>query len=103
MTLSVPSFLAAATSAFMPPPAAAEVAVAQLVPLPEPEAEPGGPDEQPAASSAAAAIPAIANLCEDLTVPPESFLVPKWMTAARKAPGATEEAPQPGVRRIKCV
>jgi hypothetical protein len=35
MTLSVPSFLAAATSAFMPPPAAAEEeAVAQLVPLP---------------------------------------------------------------------
>src|SRR6516162_8170820 len=33
MTLSVPSFLAAATSAFMPPPAATEVAVAQLVPL----------------------------------------------------------------------
>ena len=32
MTLSVPSFLAAATSAFMPPPAEAELAVAQLVP-----------------------------------------------------------------------
>src|SRR6476620_5104905 len=30
MTLSVPSVLAAATSAFMPPPAAAEVSVAQL-------------------------------------------------------------------------
>lgn len=35
MTLSVPSDLAAATSAFMPPPAATEAAVAQLVPLPE--------------------------------------------------------------------
>jgi hypothetical protein len=34
MTLSVPSFLAAATSASMPPPAATEEAVAQLVPLP---------------------------------------------------------------------
>ncbi len=34
MTLSVPSFLAAATSAFMPPPAEMEEAVAQLVPLP---------------------------------------------------------------------
>jgi hypothetical protein len=34
MTLSVPSFLAAATSAFMPPPAETEEAVAQLVPLP---------------------------------------------------------------------
>ena len=33
MTLSVPSDLAAATSAFMPPPAATEEAVAQLVPL----------------------------------------------------------------------
>ncbi len=34
MTLSVPSFLAAATSAFMPPLAVMEEAVAQLVPLP---------------------------------------------------------------------
>src|ERR1700685_1320603 len=33
MTLSWPSFSAAATRAFMPPPAAAEVAVAQVVPL----------------------------------------------------------------------
>jgi hypothetical protein len=33
MTLSVPSDLAAATSAFMPPPAETEAAVAQLVPL----------------------------------------------------------------------
>src|SRR5580700_4232562 len=34
MTLSWPSFSAAATRALMPPPAAAEVAVAQLVALP---------------------------------------------------------------------
>lgn len=33
ITLSWPSFLAAATSAVMPPPAVTEVAVAQLVPL----------------------------------------------------------------------
>jgi hypothetical protein len=53
----------------MPPPAEAEVSVAQLaallVPLPELEAEPD--DEQPAASSAAAATPASANRYEDLT------------------------------------
>src|ERR1700737_4360511 len=34
MTLSWPSFLAAVIRAFMPPPASADVAVAQLVPLP---------------------------------------------------------------------
>src|ERR1700744_2479546 len=34
MTLSVPSFLAAATRVSMPPPAATEEAVGQLVPLP---------------------------------------------------------------------
>ena len=63
MTLSVPSSLAAATSAFMPPPAEAEVCVAQLVPpeLEEPD------DEQPAASRAAAATPASASRYEDLT------------------------------------
>jgi hypothetical protein len=33
MTLSWPSFLAAVIRAFMPPPASADVAVAQLVPL----------------------------------------------------------------------
>ena len=33
MTLSWPSFLAAEIRAFMPPPASADVAVAQLVPL----------------------------------------------------------------------
>jgi hypothetical protein len=65
MTLSVPSFLAAVTSAFMPPPAEAEVCVAQLVPPLEPPEEPE--DEQPAASSAAAATPTRASRCEDLT------------------------------------
>jgi len=54
----------------MPPPAVAEVSVAQLaallVPLPEdPDEEPD--EEQPAASSAAAAAPASASRYEDLT------------------------------------
>jgi len=50
----------------MPPPAEAEAAVAQLVPLPdEPDEEPD--EEHPAASSAAAATPASASRCEDLT------------------------------------
>jgi hypothetical protein len=64
MTLSVLSFLAAATSAFMPPPDAADVCVVQSVllePLEEPE------DEQPAASRHAAAAPASASRYEDLT------------------------------------
>ena len=70
MTLSVPSFLAAATSVFMPPPAAAEVAVAQLVALAldvlDVELDEELDDEQPAASSAAAATPT-ANRYDDLT------------------------------------
>ncbi len=50
MTLSVPSFLAAATSLVIPPPADADVTVAQLV-LPldddeEPEGAPGGGQSQ---------------------------------------------------------
>jgi len=50
----------------MPPPAEAEVCVAQLVALlDEPDEEPD--DEQPAASSAAAAAPASAHRYEDLT------------------------------------
>ena len=65
MTLSVPSCLAAAISALMPP--TSEVAVAQLVPLvPLPELD-EELDEQPAASSAAAAAPASANRYDDLT------------------------------------
>jgi hypothetical protein len=59
----------------MPPPADAEVAVDQLVPLPEPDEEPDEElDEQPAASSAAAAIPAIANLYVDLISGSEASL-----------------------------
>jgi hypothetical protein len=53
----------------MPPPPVAEVSVAQLtllaVLVEEPDVELD--DEQPAASSAAAATPASANLYEDLT------------------------------------
>jgi hypothetical protein len=53
----------------MPPPAEAEVSVAQLaellVPLLELAEEPD--DEQPAANNAAAATPASANRYEDLT------------------------------------
>ena len=59
MTLSVPSLLAAATSAFMPPPADTDVSLAQLTLEPdEPDDE---LDEQPVASSTAAATPANAN------------------------------------------
>jgi len=58
--------LAAATSAFIPPPAEADVCVAQSVLLlPEPLEEPE--DEQPAASRHAAAAPASASRYEDLT------------------------------------
>jgi len=49
----------------MPPPAEADVWPAQLVPPLEPAEEPE--DEQPAASSAAAATPASASRYEDLT------------------------------------
>jgi hypothetical protein len=49
----------------MPPPAEAELCVAQLVPLLEPAEEPD--DEQPAASRHAAAAPASASRYEDLT------------------------------------
>jgi hypothetical protein len=57
--------LAAATSAFIPPPAEADVCVAQSVLLLEPLEEPE--DEQPAASRHAAAAPASASRYEDLT------------------------------------
>jgi hypothetical protein len=66
MTLSVPSFLAAATSALMPPPAEADVSVAQLALEPDDELD-DELDEQPVASSTAAAIPANANRYGDLT------------------------------------
>ncbi len=66
MTLSVPSCLAAATSAFMPPPLS-EVAVCQLVVLAPLLGLDDELDEQPAANSAAAATPASANRYDDLT------------------------------------
>jgi len=50
----------------MPPPAAAEVSVAQLTAEP-PDDEPGDELEHPATSSAVAANPASANLYGDLT------------------------------------
>ncbi|MGO9191890.1 MAG: hypothetical protein ACLP8X_25995 [Streptosporangiaceae bacterium] len=50
----------------MPPPAEAEVSVAQLVLLPLELAEEPD-DEQPAANNVAAATPARANRYEDLT------------------------------------
>ena len=54
MTLSVPSFLAAATSLLIPPPPLAEVTVAQLVPpLDDGDELP----EHPAAARASAATP----------------------------------------------
>jgi hypothetical protein len=59
--------LAAAISAFIPPPAAAEVSVAQLTALLELEELDEELDEQPAASSAKAANPANANRYGDLT------------------------------------
>ena len=64
MTLSVPSFLAAATSLLIPPPAEAELTVAQLVPALEPGEE---LDEHPAAASARLVSPISANRCADLT------------------------------------
>jgi hypothetical protein len=51
----------------MPPPAAAEVSVAQLTELVEPDEPDDELDEQPAASSVMAASPANANLYGDLT------------------------------------
>src|SRR2546421_7346489 len=85
MTLSVPSFLAAATRAFMPPPAEAEACVAQLVTPPEPPEEPE--DEQPAASSAAAATPASASRCEDLTSASRKLPYPEVDEGSTERPG----------------
>jgi len=51
----------------MPPPAEAEVSDAQLVLLPLPLEPDEELDEQPAASSVAAATPASANRYDDLT------------------------------------
>jgi hypothetical protein len=56
----------------MPPPAEADVSVAQLTLEADELDDALGDelDEQPAASSVTAAKPASANLCSDLTVPP---------------------------------
>ena len=67
MTLSLPSFLAAATSSLIPPPAEADAALSQPFPLLEPGEE---PDEQPVTSNARAAGAASAmsaKRCGDLT------------------------------------
>jgi hypothetical protein len=74
MTLSVPSFLAAATSLLSPFPAEAVVAVDQLVPLLELGEELG---EHPATSNARAVSPMSANRCGDLTrMPPAGLPIP---------------------------
>src|SRR5437870_4004996 len=84
MTLSVPSFLAAAASALIPPPADAEVTVDQSVPPAEPE----DPEEHPAPSSVRAASPAIANRYDALTrFPPVSFPHPPADCGRPKARG----------------
>jgi hypothetical protein len=51
----------------MPPPAAADVSLAQLTPEPEAEEPDDELDEQPVASSTTAATPANANRYGDLT------------------------------------
>ena len=84
MTFSVPSFLAAATRALIPPPPDAEVTVDQSVP----PLELDEPEEHPAPSSARAASPAIANRYDALTrFPPVSFPHPQRTAAALKAHG----------------
>src|SRR6266567_9297063 len=76
MTLSVPSALAAAISLLIPPPAAADVTVAQLVPPFEVFEE---LDEHAAASNARAAAPASASRGVDLMcMPPARFPSPSW-------------------------
>jgi hypothetical protein len=60
MTLSVPSALAAAIRAFIPPPACADVAVTHF--LSPPEDDPPDDDEQPAAASASTTAPAAPTL-----------------------------------------
>jgi hypothetical protein len=73
MTLSVPSFLAAAISLLIPPPAETVLTVDQSVP----PLELDEPDEQPAASSARAPSPISAVLRGDLTrMPLVNFPIP---------------------------
>src|SRR5690349_19291216 len=69
MTLSVPSALAAVTSLLIPPPAVADVTVAQSVP---PLEVFGELDEHAAASNARAAAPASASRGVDL------MFMPSW-------------------------
>src|SRR6266571_2063045 len=73
MTLSVPSFLAAAISLLIPPPAEADVTFDQSVP----PLEPGELPEHPAASSARAPSPVSVIRYDDLTrMPPVNFPSP---------------------------
>src|SRR6185437_3340663 len=88
MTFSVPSFFAAAMSAFMPPPAASDVAVTHFLSL-APDDEPPD-DEHAVATSARAATPASANLC-DLIRPPRAP-VDRGLLAASRHPGRRRAA-----------
>src|SRR3954454_8114215 len=65
MTFSVPSFLAAATSLSMPPPAEAEVCVFQSVPPFPPPPPPELDEEQPAATRATAATTPVKTIRPD--------------------------------------
>jgi hypothetical protein len=81
----------------MPPPADAEVSLAQLTLL-LPLALEEELDEQPAAvNNAAAATPATANRYDDLIIPPESFPCPEVNHGGpKKDPGgSTEEVYRP--------
>jgi hypothetical protein len=81
ITFSVPSFLAAAMSLAIPPPAAAEETVAQFAPPLELGDE---LDEHPAASSARAASAASVYRCGDLTRMPPVASRPDASAARRK-------------------
>src|SRR6266487_4526315 len=84
MTLSVPSAFAAVTSLFIPPPAVADVAVAQLVPPLEVFEE---LDEHAAASNARAATPASASRGADLMCMPPARFPPPSGLALPASPG----------------
>src|ERR1700691_295169 len=98
MTLSVPSFLAAAISLAMPPPAETVVTVDQLVP----PLDVDEPDEHPAASSARALSPPSANRYGDLTrMPPVNVPIPvafvqrPWRSNARRSADHPSNTIQP--------
>ena len=96
MTLSVPSFFAAATSVLIPPPAEAELTVAQLVP-PLLELDDEEPDEHPAASNARPVSPASANRCDDLTrMPPVSFPIAPRLSSEHVARNVRKWRTLPG-------